>query len=67
MFLPFITAPYIARVLGADGVGIFSYTQSFMMYFTIFASLGSISYATREIAQCRDDKKNTQKLFGKWK
>lgn len=63
MFLPFITAPYIARVLGADGVGIFSYTQSFMMYFTIFASLGSISYATREIAQCRDDKKKYSKTF----
>ena len=25
---PFITAPYIARVLGADGIGIYSYTNS---------------------------------------
>ena len=42
MIIPFITAPYVARVLGADGVGIYSYTQSYMTYFTLIAALGAI-------------------------
>ena len=33
LITPLITAPYVARVLGADGVGIYSYTASIMMYF----------------------------------
>ncbi len=63
MITPFITAPYIARVLGADGVGIYSYTQSYMTYFTMFASLGTAAYGMREIAQCRDDQKQYSKKF----
>ena len=31
--VPFITAPYVSRVLTADGVGIYSYTGSNQMYF----------------------------------
>lgn len=60
---PFITAPYVSRVLGADGVGIYSYTSSIMTYFTLFAALGTVSYGTREIAQHRDDKQAASKLF----
>ncbi|MBO5469806.1 MAG: flippase [Lachnospiraceae bacterium] len=63
MITPFITAPYIARVLGADGVGIYSYTQSYMTYFTMFASLGTAAYGMREIAQCRDDREQYSKTF----
>lgn len=63
MITPFITAPYIARVLGADGVGIYSYTQSYMTYFTMFASLGTAAYGMREIAQCRDDREQYSKKF----
>ena len=36
---PFITTPYVSRVLGADGIGIYSYTASIMAYFTLFAAL----------------------------
>ena len=60
---PFITAPYISRVLLSDGVGIFGYTQSLVTYFTMFAALGTISYGTREIARRRDDKKDYSKSF----
>lgn len=27
MILPFITAPYLARTIGAEGVGIYSFSQ----------------------------------------
>ena len=32
IILPLITAPYIARTLGAEGVGIYSYTYSVAQY-----------------------------------
>lgn len=41
---PFITAPYISRVLGAEKIGIQSYTASIQQYFLLFASLGTLSY-----------------------
>ena len=63
LITPFITTPYISRVLGADGVGIYSYTSSIMTYFTLFAALGTVSYGAREIAQHRDNKQQSSKLF----
>lgn len=63
MITPFITAPYVSRVLGADGIGIYSYTQSYMTYFTMFAALGTVSYGMREIARCRNDKYEYSKKF----
>ena len=60
---PFITTPYISRVLLSDGVGIFSYTGSLVTYFTMFAALGTISYGTREIAMKRDNAKERSKVF----
>lgn len=63
MLTPLITAPYLARVLGADGIGVFSYTGSIQTYFTLFAALGTVSYGTRAIAQKRNDKSELSKLF----
>ena len=60
---PFITTPYVSRVLGADGIGIYSYTSSVMAYFTLIAALGTSSYGVREIAMHRDDKKQASKIF----
>ena len=33
VIVPFITIPYIARVLGADGTGIYDYTYSYASVF----------------------------------
>lgn len=63
MITPFITAPYVSRVLGADGVGIYSYTSSYMTYFTLVAALGTASYGMREIAQCRNNQQEYSKKF----
>ena len=60
---PLITAPYVSRVLGAEGVGIYSYSQSCIAYFTMFAVLGTNIYGMREIARCRDDKTLYSKTF----
>lgn len=63
LITPFITTPYISRVLGADGTGIQSYTNSVVQYFAILAALGTASYGQREIARHRDDIKTRSRLF----
>lgn len=63
MITPLITAPYISRVLGSGGVGIYSFTNSVASYFTLFAGLGTWAYGQREIAMHRDSKKESSRLF----
>lgn len=63
LITPFITTPYVARVLGPDGVGIVSYTSSVAAMFVLFASLGTMSYGTIEIAKARDDLERRSQLF----
>lgn len=63
LIAPLITAPYISRVLTPDGVGIFSYSNSLVSYFTLFAGLGTVIYGGREISRNRDDKKSYSQKF----
>lgn len=61
--VPFITMPYLSRVLGVEGIGIRSYTDSVQTYFSMFAALGTSTYGAREIAQHRRDKNSYTRLF----
>jgi O-antigen/teichoic acid export membrane protein len=63
LILPLITTPYISRVLGAENIGIYSYTVSVSAYFILFGSLGISMYGQREIAYLQDDKKKYTKIF----
>ena len=63
LIIPFITTPYVARVLGADGVGTYSYTYSIAYYFMTFALLGINSYGNRLVAKVREDKDKLSKEF----
>lgn len=63
MITPLITAPYTARVLGANGVGINSYTDSVQTYFLLLAAFGTYVYGSREIARNRDDAYRRSQLF----
>lgn len=57
---PLITAPYISRVLGPEGIGTINYVQSIATYFVLFGTLGSSLYGQREIAYVqRDTEKRT--------
>ena len=60
---PLITAPYISRVIGAEGIGDYSYTQSVCSYFALSAILGTNVYGQREIAFCCEHKDNRSKVF----
>ena len=63
LIIPLITAPYLARVVGADGVGTYSYTYSIVYYFMLFTLLGVNNYGNRSIAKVRDNKEELSKTF----
>lgn len=61
--IPLITAPYVSRVLGAEGIGTYSYTYTVANYFVLFAMLGVNNYGNREIAYVRNDRKRLNQTF----
>lgn len=63
IILPLITTPYISRILGAEAIGIYSYTLSITTYFVLFGSLGVALYGQREIAFVSNDKNKRSKIF----
>ena len=63
LILPLVTTPYISRVLGAENIGIYSYTTSISAYFILFGSLGVALYGQREIAYKQGNKKDYSKTF----
>lgn len=63
MILPVITTPYISRIIGADGIGIQSYTYSIANYFVLFAMLGVNNHGNRSIAMTKNNKKDLNKTF----
>ena len=64
LITPFITTPYISRVLGAERNGKCRVIpNSVVQYFAILAALGTASYGQREIARHRDEIKIRSRLF----
>ncbi|WP_455136112.1 flippase [Thermophilibacter sp.] len=63
LVLPLVTAPYLARVIGAEGVGVYSYSYSVATYFVYFVKLGLDNYGNRAIASVQDDRAERSKCF----
>ena len=63
IIIPLITTPYLSRVLGAENIGIYSFTISITTYFILFGSLGVAMYGQREIAYVQNDIKKRSKIF----
>lgn len=63
IIIPLITTPYLSRVLGAEKIGIYSYTLSITTYFILFGSLGVAMYGQREIAYMQNDISKRSKTF----
>ena len=55
LLFPLITFPYVSRVLGANGIGIYNFSNSIVNYFILIAGLGVNTYAVREGAKYRDN------------
>lgn len=63
IIVPLFTSPYLTRVLGAENLGIYTFTQSYAHYFVLFILLGVENYGNREIARARDDKEKVKETF----
>lgn len=63
LLIPLLTVPYLARVLGAEGIGSFSYYYSIATLFSQFIILGMGNYGNRCIAKCLGDKDQLSLTF----
>lgn len=63
IIVPLITAPYLARVLSSDSLGIYSYINSVVSVITTFGLLGLQSYGFRQIAYDRDNQEALNRSF----
>lgn len=63
LIVPLITAPYISRVLGKDGMGLYGYTFSIAHYFVLICMLGILNYGNREISMVSGDKRERSEKF----
>ena len=63
IILPLITAPYLARILGTEGVGTYAFYFAIAQWFALFAKLGLTNYGTRHLASVRDDNYRLKRDF----
>lgn len=63
LIIPLITTPYLSRILGPNGVGINSYTNSIIQYFILFGSIGVSLYGNRQVAFVRNDRQKLTNTF----
>lgn len=63
LICPLVTTPYLSRVIGAEGIGTYSYVYSIVYYFMLFTLLGVNNYGNRTIAKVRDNKEELSKKF----
>ncbi|MBQ8945655.1 MAG: flippase [Lachnospiraceae bacterium] len=57
VIFPLVTYPYAARVVGVEHIGRVDYVAHYMEYFTLLATFGTTTFAIRECAAVRDDRR----------
>ena len=60
---PFLTYPYVSRVLGVNNIGICNFVDSIINYFILFSMMGISIVGIREIAKSKNDKKQLNRTF----
>lgn len=63
IIVPLFTMPYLTRILGSRGIGIYSYAFSVASYFSLFILLGLYNYGSRTIAGIRNNKVILSRTF----
>ncbi|WFA75455.1 oligosaccharide flippase family protein [Streptococcus suis] len=53
--LPLLTTPYLARVLGPEALGTYSYANATSTFFGLFILLGVANYGNRVVPMVRDE------------
>lgn len=60
---PFLTYPYVSRILGVANIGIYNWIDSIINYYIIFSVLGIGTVGIREIARVKNNKKEVSQVF----
>lgn len=60
---PFMLTPYLTRILGSQGMGIYAYYYSIASYFGLFSMLGVTLYGNRTIAKTENKKERTRVFY----
>lgn len=60
---PFITIPYLSRVIGVEGIGELAFASAVVGWMQTFVDWGFASIATRDVSRCRDDLNKTSVIF----
>jgi len=60
---PFITFPYVSRVLGVTNIGTCNFVDSIINYFILLSVLGTSALGVREIAKNRSNPEELKKIF----
>ena len=63
LITPLITTPYVSRILGADGIGTYSFADSVTSYFVLAATMGISIYGQREISYFQNDRQKRSDVF----
>lgn len=63
LIVPFITIPYISRILTAEEMGLFHYTLNVMTYFSLAAELGFQFYGQKVIVNSKDEKEERENFL----
>lgn len=61
--VPLVVSPYLTRTLGAEQLGVYTYTNSIAYYFVILAALGISRHGQRSIAAASSDHMRLRKTF----
>lgn len=60
---PFLTYPYVSRVLGVDNIGICNFADSIINYFLLFSMMGIGTLGVREIAKAKEDQEQLDGVY----
>jgi PST family polysaccharide transporter len=63
LVLPFITVPYITKIIGPDKFGVLNYAAAIITYFTLLVNFSFEMNAARAVAQNPDDQNFINKIF----
>ena len=68
MLLPLVTAPWLSRAVGTEGVGLYGYAWAISYTFCLVGLLGLENYGPRAIAQSKDEPERLNRTFSAiWK